>query len=153
MLPYWGHFQLHDFGCWITLYIVPCAVYDDYYFKFQSQSWDAKVIRGKSEDSICLRSITYAPFNTLTFKLEWSLHLNTKSNLIITHIFLVSILNYEHCQIPLKCVNDYKSTIKGPDPYMARPIVNNPQEQTPRMTQVTMRLIGPCTHDIDNIHF
>ena len=107
MWPYCGHFQIHK-HLWLLDQLgdslIQFAVVNlkDFYFKSQNRSWAAKVssnwkLSFSISDHISRSSQLY------TWPRMVTLILSTYSTLIVTHVFLVSILHYKPCHIPLNC--------------------------------------------------
>ena len=86
----------------VTAYSADCHI------KFQNWSWDGNCIRGEN-DHIGPPSSTLLPLE-LRMGIYMYIYLRMYSNLIITCVFLVCILCYKPCHIPLKCSSPIKKS-------------------------------------------
>ena len=73
------------------------------HFKFQNRTQDAKSMRSHSEDSLSLFIQSHMLSQPCyLWNVKPCLYLEPKSNFIVTHVFLVYVLNNEPCHILLK---------------------------------------------------
>ena len=121
MWPYFGYFQLH-IHLWLLDRLKNCLInfaianHKDYHFKFENWFRDAKnhkrskwVFSCFLNDHIgCCNCVHHWTKNSVSF---WS---SNKSNMIVTNVFMKSILDYKACHIQLKNRCLIQKTLKLP---------------------------------------